>query len=298
MKKILRVVLFLILVLTPLTLSTMVRCDYQVLVGQTFTYDILDAKVEIVYEGSTGSGNGYMLGSTPIGSNTQCLVNVTGVDPATHVNWTVSSGGVTELGQSSEADLFAFGFLMVYCLPLYEILGEMTVGDALTFISLGTGLILLPFWDTYYMYTDFNGFASDNFISSFKEAGPYDEVTMDGDFKVISNNAVFEWFLGGAILLETLNTKMDVQVNHQLRTVYSTSTGVLQGVKMDSHVKGTSNDKELELWVSYLAEIVGFDMDSYTFTPVEFTPGFEWFIAIGALSLVTIPIIIYKKRNK
>jgi hypothetical protein len=66
---------------------------------------------------------------------------------------------------------------------------------------------------------------------------------------------------------------------------------------MDSQVKGTYNDKELELWIYYHAEIDGFDMDNYTFSTIEFIPGFEWLIAIGALSLVTIPIIIYKKRK-
>jgi hypothetical protein len=297
MKKILRALMLLAIIVTSLSLAKTVNASYQVSVGQTFTYDIIDAKIQMDYEGSLSSGNGYILNGYYRPNGTQCVVNVTGVDPPTHVNWTVTSGPYIENGQSSALDVIAMQFLMIFVLPLYEEVGELSQYDAEFYISAGTGLILIPFWDTYY-FTDFIYFAGDTHISALSANGRYDDTIILGDFKQSSGMSIFEWFMAGEIVVEDPSTSLDFQFFHQLKIVYETNSGVLQSIKMTSYVDGLSSGKEIKLWVNYLAEIGGYDSPDYSFTDTEFAPGFEWFIAVGAICLISIPIIVYKKRKK
>lgn len=79
----------------------MVRADYQISSGMTYTYDIITASIDVTIDSNSASGDGYILDGHSFSSGTQVVVEITAVDEANNVDWNITSGLYTETYQSS-----------------------------------------------------------------------------------------------------------------------------------------------------------------------------------------------------
>lgn len=62
----------------------------------------------------------------------------------------------------------------------------------------GTGLIILPFWDTDY-FEGFENLADESAISEIQTETGFQDLTMEGNYAVSGGNMIFDWYIGGTM---------------------------------------------------------------------------------------------------
>jgi hypothetical protein len=293
LKKILKILMPLLLICAFFTLI-LVKGNYQQSPGQTYTYDIITADLDLIYNGSSTSGSGFVLDGTKYNDGTQIEVYVLTVDPSVSVNYDVSIGADSEVFVSNLInDVFWLATVLIY--PIFVSDGFGIVGDWVTIQSIvaeGLGLIMAPFWDTAYIGV-FEEMTLQENIADLKTAEGMEDLTIKGKYSEKGGNAIFDWMLKGSTTYTGMYT-YDFDVEHQLKLVYSMSTGVLQGIKMLSAAVGTHSGASLDLSLEYLQEIDGYDMDDFAIG----LPGFGWIITFGTLGILVIPLIKRRYQNK
>jgi hypothetical protein len=293
LKKILK---FLIpLLLASVLIAPMpVKGNYQQSAGQSFTYDIVKADIDLTYGGNSASGSGFVLDGTQYGVGTQIEVYVLAVDPASYVNFDVSVGVDSEVGSSDLiSDIIWLALVMIYPIFLadgYGLIGDW--GSIQPLVIEGLGLIMAPFWDTAYLAA-LEELVEPDSIDEFNTITGMEDLTVKGKYKEQGGNVIFDWMLKGKTGFTGAYTT-DFDLEHQLKIVYDQTTGVLQGVRMLSTMVGTHSGTSMDLSIEYLQEIEGYDMDDFAIN----LPGFGWFITLGTLGILAIPHIIKRNRKK
>ncbi|NHJ39637.1 MAG: hypothetical protein FK731_06340 [Asgard group archaeon] len=296
MKKIVKILIS-VLILGVIISPTIVTGNYQVTVGQSFTYDVINASIKTTIDGNTASGNGYFIDSQHFTNGTQIEVEITEVIPTGSVNWTLSSGVYNEEGYSSVSiDNLGLSYLLIYPFYTFEGFGLMTWNDISIIVSGGLNLILLPFWDTYY-FLNFQYLASDPFLTTYRTLSEYTDVTIEGRYRDTNNEMSFEWLMGGSMIVQV----MDFVFNHQFKTVYDLTTGVLKGILMKSYIEGTYGEKEISIEMFYHCETVGYDIDDFYFETINLYPTeetkFETYLVLIGICIATIPFLLKIKRK-
>jgi hypothetical protein len=295
MRKIVKI-LIPILIVSFILSPTLTRSDYQVIVGSSYTYNVNNAYIEATKGTNSASGNGYQLDYQPFNEGTSVVVEVTAVNPAVSVNWDISTGGETESGSSSIiGDLIGISFFIIYPIIVFDSFGNMPWSTLLSSVEIGTGLIILPFWDIT-AFTIFENMANETQIASLTTEPDFQDLQFQGNYQEVGGNMILDWYLLGSIdVTATYSIVFDVE--HQWKIVYDLSTGVLRGMRMTSTATGTHTGVELDIYMDYHIELQGFNLDDYEFGPGTPVPGFGWVVTGIALGVLAIPIIIRKLRN-
>ncbi len=173
----------------------MVRADYQISSGMTYTYDIITASIDVTIDSNSASGDGYILDGHSFSSGTQVVVEITAVDEANNVDWNITSGLYTETYQSSLfGDAFGLAIQMLQPIILFEGYGNIPWNLIEDTVEEGTGLIILPFWDTDY-FEGFENLADESAISEIQTETGFQDLTMEGNYAESGGNMIFDWYI-------------------------------------------------------------------------------------------------------
>ncbi len=273
----------------------MVKADYQVSSGATYTYDIITSSIDITVDSNSASGDKYILAEHSFSSGTQVEIN--NVDASSYVNWTISSGIYSEYYLSGIlGDVIGLAMLMIrptLIIQSYSSLAWNIVEDA---VEQGTGLLILPFWDTDYL-EGFEELAEETAISELQTATGFQDSIIEGNYAESGGNMIFDWYIGGAMVYTSNTFIFDYDIDHQFKIVYNLASGVMQGLKMKSSADGTYSGKDISLEYEFQIEIENYNIGDFALGPGAGLPGFEWFIAFIALGFLAIPILVRKIRK-
>jgi hypothetical protein len=109
-----------------------------------------------------------------------------------------------------------------------------------------------------------------------------------------------ETYIEGDILGSIWGVNAEVTLSNQLKFVFNTETGVLQGIHVKAFIKGDYfNYEDLEISYEYHIELVGYDLNDFSFSEVHVVGNFGELTIIGTITFMCIIILIkYKKKNR
>jgi len=290
------------LILSPVIVSG----NYQVSIGETYTYDVNNAEYEVSKGAYTAYGNGFQINDHQFPNNTTVEAKVVNVDPATEVAFQISSGGQGEVWFSNALD--ALGVALLVFLPIleYDVIGTMVFNDINSTVSKGTGILMPVFWDTA-SFDFFDDLTSESYISDITTEPEFQDLDIYAEYEEVGSEMIFDWYLIGSMDVTATYTQ-DYEVEHQVKMVYDLATGVLQGIRVISTATGTHSGQSLDYYMDYFAELQGYDLADFLYGPSTPTPtipstpptstiGFGWIAILLAGSILLIPIILRKMRK-
>ncbi|NPE07987.1 MAG: hypothetical protein GNW80_06880 [Asgard group archaeon] len=285
MKKIMKIgipILLIVIMLAP----TMVKGNYNVAVGNSFTYDVVKSSWDVTAGANSASAKGFAFEEMNYAEKTQFIVEVTAASAA-GVDWDQTVGSVTYAGSNGGSDLLGVFFYMFYPLLLADI-SSVTWNQ--TEMDLGPELFPVYFVDPQLYSEFFYDFANDTYVTSSISDPEWVLTTIDGTFDNSSAIAVFEWHLD--------MTWTDAVSGHNYGGTFTfifafdKTTGATKGYYFDVDYSGQVDFTAISIKHTQRVEQVGYNLPG-----VGFIPGFEWFLVIPAFALlVGIPVIIKRRK--
>lgn len=107
-----------------------------------------------------------------------------------------------------------------------------------------------------------------------------------------------ETYINGDILGSLWGDNAEISINNQLKFVFNTETGVLQGLHIKAWLIGDYADYEdLEISYEYFIELVDYDLQDFLFSDVNIVGSFGELMILGMVAF-TIIIILAKYQKK
>ncbi|MCK5184442.1 MAG: hypothetical protein KAQ95_09060 [Candidatus Heimdallarchaeota archaeon] len=284
MKKLMKIGLPFLLVIVMLA-PTMAKADYNVAVGNSFTYDVVKASWDLSYATDASAGTGFQFEEANYPVNTQFTVAVTAAS-ASAVSWDMTVGSATDSGSNGGLDLLGMLLYMFY--PL--LLGEIPSVWNQTAADLGPSIFPLFFIDAPAFSEFFYQMSNGSYVSTALSDPEWSITNMGGTFDNATAIAVFEWHLD--------LTFTDAVSGHNYGGTYSLifafdkTTGVMKGYSMNINYSGQMDFTAVSIKYEQRVEQVGYNLPG-----VGFIPGFEWFLVIPAFAvLIGLPIIAKRRK--
>ncbi|NHK30830.1 MAG: hypothetical protein FK730_05725 [Asgard group archaeon] len=281
---------FPLLVVAMLLSTTLVRADFNVTVGATYTYDTIASQWDLKIGANAGQGTGFSEDGKAYTVGTQILVEVTSASP-TSVGYDYTIGSDTYSGTATGLDMLGLVFLMFY--PLLFAGGTFIWNQ--TEVEMGPEILLWAFLDKDVASEFFWELSNETYVTSAFTDTEWTFNTIGGNFDNASAVAVFDWVLNAQYVVTADNT--DFGGNFRIKMAFDKATGVVKGFKMDMDYSGTVLGSVLDVSMLIHYEQVGYDLGAFFFGAGGFIPGFEWFIAIPALALLGGIAVIIRKRK-
>jgi len=277
---------------------TFVQADYQVTVGQIFTYTVNDCYMSMVLGSDSDSTTSFNIGLATAPEGTSFTIEVTDVvaDFEVFANITIDS--------------------TVYPLHYLLLLQDLYATKLFYIVELGVvyngpwptqGLLHgapLPAHHIFDVANDttmdfFRSWADSTYITSVLPTTNYAITTVDGHFDESSTIAVFDWIIDGSIDSPSGETYPFDVVGYELfKCAFYKSTGVMQGYRIDLEYKGTNDGRNWEVIFQQEVTIDGYTLPDFYFSnPGGPLPGFGWFISIFAFSSIVITSVILRKKK-
>jgi len=263
---------------------TMARADYNVAVGNSFTYEVVKSNWDITYGADSSTGKGFNYDEIKYTEKTQLTVEVTAAS-ASSVSWDMDIGTDTYSGTNIALDGLFFLFVLFYPL-LYSSMGTWNQ----TYMDLGPELIPIFFVDPQLMSDFFFELSNETYISTAFSTTDWIISNIGGSFDNTSTVAVFEWHFDTTLT----NGPSGHNYGGTFTFIYafSKTTGQMKGIYMDMDYSGQVDFTVTNIKMTHRVEEVGYNLPG-----VGLFPGFEWFMVIPAFAfLVGLPIIIKKRK--
>jgi len=274
-------ILLFIIMLAP----TMAKADYNVAIGNSFTYDVVKSSWDYTYGTDASAGKGFSFEEVKYAEKTQFTVLVTAAG-TTSVDWDMTVGSVTDSGSNGGLDLLGMLFLMFYPFLLGEIPSSWNQTEA----DLGPFIFPMFFVDAPVFSDFFFEMSNDTYMSTGMTDPDWVIANMDGNFDNTSAVAVFEWHFD--------MTWTDAVSGHNYGGTYTfifafdKTTGAMKGYYFDMDYSGQMDFTAVTVKLEQRVEQVGYNLPG-----VGFIPGFEWFMVIPAFALIAgLPIIIKRRK--
>jgi len=274
-------ILLFIIMLAP----TMAKADYNVAIGNSFTFDVVKSNWDFKYGAEASAGSGFSFEEVKYPEKTQFTVEVTAAG-TTSVDWDMTVGSVTDSGSNGGFDLLGMLFLMFY--PF--LLGEIPSSWNQTAADLGPYIFPLFFVDAPMFSDFFFDMSNDTYMSTGFSDPEWVITNMDGNFDNASAVAVFDWHFD--------MTWTDAVSGHNYGGTYTfifafdKTTGAMKGYYMDIDYSGQMDFTAVTVKLEQRVELVGYNLPG-----VGFIPGFEWFMVIPAFALIIgLPIILKRRK--
>ncbi|MBK5115174.1 MAG: hypothetical protein KGD59_07230 [Candidatus Heimdallarchaeota archaeon] len=285
MKKIMKLGIPILLALIMLA-PTMVKANYNVAVGNSFTFDVVKSSWDVTVAGDSASVKGFEFEEMNYAEKTQITVLVTAAS-AISVDWDMTVGSVTYSGGNGGLDLLGMIFYMFYPILLAD-LASGTWNQ--TEMDLGPSIFPMFFVDPDVFSDFFYDFANETYITSAFSDPEWVLTNIGGSFDNSSDIAVFDWQFD--------MTWTDAVSGHNYGGTYSMvfafdkTTGATKGYYFDVDYAGQVDFTAISVKHTQRVEQVGYNLPG-----VGFIPGFEWFMVIPALALLAgLPIIIKRRK--
>jgi len=272
--------LLVIIMLAP----TMARADYNVAVGNSFTFDVVKSNWDISYGTNSSSGNGFEFEEVKYAEKTQFTVLVTAAS-TTDVDWDWTVGSETVSGYNDALDLFGIALYLFY--PLFSVMAgtwNQTAAD------LGPMILPVFFVDSYEFSEFFYQMSNETYVTSAFTDPEFIISSIGGTFDNSSDVAVFEWHLDMTITVAT--DGVNYGGTYTFIFAFDKTTGAMKGYYIDVDYSGTVDSYAAANKLVQRVEQVGYNLPG-----VRFIPGFEWFIALPAIAILGAIATIVRRRK-
>jgi hypothetical protein len=272
---------------------------FGVVVGATYTYDVIKSNMSVAIGANSGSYSGYEIDDQVFAEGTQVEVEVTAVNPL-DVAYDVKAGSYFESDASNNLDL-GFTTLLSILTPIVALALVEQDWNQTEVEEVGSPL-LIPFVEnettTWQTYIDM---ANDLQTSAPVPTTAFGQVGLNATYSDTVSTFVFELYFGGTMAFnDTLITDY-VEVNaalvHHFQFAFDKPTGVMLGMRMEGSVIGTSNGTAVSFQYNMHTEKVGYNLPKYEFGGGGFIPGFEWFIVLPAIGFIGTIVAIVRRRK-
>jgi len=231
--------------------------DYQVSIGQTFSYDVINAELTISLDDEYFSGNGFELESHFFTQGTSISIEVIsfGLDNLIY-SITSSSFSENRLADWTFIDENTLSKLLINPMQFIE--------NPLSNISLvtkGLGLYFFPFVKTISINDFFQSFANGTHYQLIFYNPKINDLYFDTKIIEASNLIYFNFVITGVINNTSPNYTIDF--THESKITYDTSTGVLQGMWFYSEGSGIFDNQSLEYSFESHTEIENYDLPGF-----------------------------------
>jgi len=287
MNKIVKILLPLAMV-TVLMSSYSAQAAYGVVVGNTFTYDVVESNWDVTIDTSSSSGTGFNFLDVKRAVGTQFTVEVLTVDPL-EVDWEMAVGTDTDTGTNSIWDAIgiAFNLILPALLTMMAYPGYFNQTEA----DLGITIFELFFVDTETVSEIFYDLAETDMEANMTEEEPgLDIDRIGGTFDNSSSTAVFEWHFD----MTYVNASLDVDYSgtYVWQYAFDKTAGTMKGYYINIDYAGVAGGIDFTYKMEQKVEEVGYNLPN-----ANGIPGFEWFVAIPIIALLGGLTIIRRKRK-
>lgn len=284
-----------LVIICTLFSKPLVLGDYQVSIGEVFTYTINNSywNVQLGDESSTVSG--CKIFSESVEKGTSFDVEVTNVTTSEDASWNLTVGSNVYSSNNDPGDLgIIHNFLFNIRIQAFyftsfwsqEIIDMGPAAQFLFFVCIGTGNIF-----------DFLDYISDTTSFHSEFTNTHDEYTrIEGHFDDSGTLAIFDWVVKASF---DYSTPYDVHIegSERFKIAFDKITGVMQGYRIETDSKGVVEGQEYELHMNQEITLEGYTLPTYYFKDPNKLPGFDWFISIFAISTLVISIVIIRKQK-
>jgi hypothetical protein len=285
--------LIVILLIQPIS----IHGDYQVTVGQTFTYTVNRSYWRVKLGDDSGSASKFVIGLNNEPEGTSFSIEVIDVVPSSHVDFNLTLGSNVYPITADDMDLIFLQQTFFYI----NILSILFAGAwNQEYVDMGPSTRLTFVFDTAEdpTYEFFRQYSNSTYLTSFFSNTAFGFSQIAGHFDESSSIAVFDWILEGTI--DNLHTAYPYVVDGYLlfKVAFDKSTGVEQGYRLEFDYSGTNEGRDFEIYFIQEVTLNGYNLPDFYFDNPGALPGFEWFVPLIALTtLVITSVIIRKKKN-
>ncbi|MCE7744680.1 MAG: hypothetical protein GPJ52_06045 [Candidatus Heimdallarchaeota archaeon] len=302
MKKAVKIALPILLIGLILTTQT-TKSTYQVSVGNTFVYDVIESSMSVTHGINSTDNIGFEIDGQYFNPGNSVTLNVTDVQPAV-VDYNMSAGAYTEEKYVSSTDNWTLNNYMVSPIQYAKTISTYTWNSTIIADVFHRNVLMIPFLfvevNTWASWIDVvNGINNNGTILTQTYSNGY---TIQAAYYNTTTDFVFEFLLTGVVdevhVTGPLSSILNLTVDHQYQFAYTKATGVMLGMRMEGSVSGTANGTILEYTYDYHTEKQGYDLPSYQLGgPTWPFPGFVYLITLGALGTLTTIMVLVRRRK-
>ncbi|NHJ39945.1 MAG: hypothetical protein FK731_07925 [Asgard group archaeon] len=292
MKKYLKIILPFLAILLVLN-GLQAKGDFNLTIGATFDYDVIESYWDITQETYSGSGNGFVFRDTSYPISTPISIEV--ITPSnTSVYYTITVSDKTDEAYDYSSDIIAWVFVMMF--P--NLRAQLTpLPWNQTEIEMGPNLFELFFVDPVSFGDVFVQFTNVTYISSIFDDPRITVSQVEAHFDNSSTIAIFDWVNNIRYYNETLGTNF--QGEFYLKLAYNQNQGNLMGFKVDMNYSGNILGLSYSInWRQHI-EAAGYNLPTLYFKSEP--PGFisiGWAYIFPPLIVISMVYKFYKKKIK
>ena len=282
-----RSIAFLVLILFSCSMST--RADFDVTVGDIFTYEVVSSQWSLAQSANSGQGTGLQYGGNPFPIGTQFTIEVL-TTTATSVQWEIDIEGNTATNTNDDTDTTPFILYLYYPITILQSgfgtwdQSEVEMGP---FFQLGLFFLEpIAFSD---LFQQLHDQAS---TGSFTPSSYWDFHEINANYDTSGSVSVFDWVFNS----EYNDTGCNIYFSgeYYFTIAFDKATGVLKGYHMDLRYAGHINEQPLAIDMQQLIEIRGYDIEKFYFK----APGFVWLTVFPPLLVISYFKFITRKQRK
>lgn len=288
-------------ILIPITVivlilsTTVVQGDYQVSIGETFTYNVNTSNWSIKLGGNSSSVSKCLIVLYSYDEGTSFTVEVTDVVPDISVSWNLTVGSFVFAYQNDDTDLFQLGSLLLHIVGQAVVYATIWSQET---VDLGPSVHYDFFFNTAHAILDhFRFYANSSYWSPIAADPRHTFTQIDGNFDESGAVAIFDWIVDGTLnYTSPYNFLLDGY--ERFKIAFDKTTGVMQGYRLELDYDGVIEGQNFEMKLNQEVTINGYTLPTFYYDKPAGLPGFEWYLSITAFSAILIVSVILKKKRK
>jgi len=293
MKKINILIPIFVIVLFPST--TLVQGDYQVSIGETFTYNVNTSNWSIKLGGNSSSVSKCLIVLDSYDEGTSFTVEVTDVVPDTSVSWNLTVGSFVFAYQNDDTDLLQLGSLLLHIVEHAVVYATTWSQETVDF---GPTVHFYFFFDTADAILDhFRFYANSSYWSPIAADPRHTFTQIDGNFDESGTVAIFDWIVDGTLNYTTPYNFL-LEGYERFKIAFDKTTGVMQGYRLELDYDGVIEGQNFEMKLNQEVTINGYALPAFYYDKPAGLPGFERYLSFAAFSAILIVSIVIRKRRK
>lgn len=272
--------------------------NWEVEPGLQKVYELDESNWSITYGGLSTSGEGGTFHDLKIAQGDSFTVTVVQVDDNYGVGYLLKN--TTEQTAADFVDYASFLYEFANFLYYPEIEAERLyqTGFNESEIALGPPLLswffIEPIEDVWDFLEEVTTLAYHNSLPNTDEF----DGTLEADFAEEGTNKIFDFYLRGTYINKTKNIEIDF--DHNIKFIWRTSTGILQGYRISSQFSGEYFGNEISEELATACRLGTYSLPHFKFGGFSgLISGFRIpILIISSLVIVTLHQLLKKKRRK
>ncbi len=275
--------------------TAFVQSDYQVTIGETFTYKVNTSNWSIKLGGNSSSVSKYRIVLDSYDEGTSFTVEVTDVIPDSSVSWNLTAGSTLLPYYNDDSDLFQLGGLLLHIVEHALVYASTWSQEA---ADLGPTVHFYFFWSTSHAFWDiFRFYANSSYWSPIAADPRHTFTQIDGNFDESGAAMIFDWIVDGTLNYTTPYSFL-LEGYERFKIAFDKTTGVMQGYRLELDYDGVIEGQNFEMKLNQEVTINGYTLPAFYYDKPAGLPGFQWYLPFAAFGSIIVISIIVRRRRK